>query len=149
MWNEKGINDMRKIKLINDIIWFLVFALSIFILFVLPNEYSQAIWVTLIFDVIAFVSQLFLWHITFQKPTGTEGVFNRYPIMVTSSMYLIIQMLICIAVSMPTIFISFKQALIVNFVVMIIAWIILLLLILSKDHVEKLRVRQKDHHIEL
>lgn len=140
---------MRKIKLINDIIWFLLFILSVFILLVVPNEYSEAIWVTLVFDVVAFISQLFLWHIIFQKPVGTEGVFNRYPIMVTSSVYLVIQMAICVTVTIPTIFISFKQSLIVNFVIMIIAWVILLFLVLSKYHVEKLKARQKDHHIEL
>lgn len=62
---------------------------------VIPSSYSQSIWVTFVFDVIAFGSQLILWMIIFNKPVGAKGVFNRYPSMLVSSLYLIAEFIIC------------------------------------------------------
>ena len=140
---------MGKSKIIKCVIWFLAFALSVFLLLVIPSSYSQSIWVTLVFDVIAFVSQLILWLTIFNRPVGAKGVFNRYPTMLVSSLYLIVEFIICIVMAVMGSSIPFKMSLIINFIVMVIAWIILLMMILSKDHVERIDSRQKDHHVEL
>lgn len=140
---------MGKSKMIKCIIWLLAFALSVFLLLVIPNSYSQSIWVTLVFDAIAFVSQLVLWLAIFNKPVGAKGVFNRYPTMLISSLYLVIEFIVCVIVAVAGSSISFKMSLIINFIIMVIAWIILLMMILSKDHVERIDNRQKDHHVEL
>ena len=140
---------MEKAKVIKYVIWFLAFALSVFLLLVIPSSYSQSIWVTLVFDVIAFVSQLILWLTIFNRPVGAKGVFNRYPTMLVSSLYLIVEFIICIVMAVMGSSIPFKMSLIINFIVMVIAWIILLMMILSKDHVERIDSRQKDHHVEL
>lgn len=140
---------MGKSKIIKCVIWFLAFALSVFLLLVIPNSYSQSIWVTLVFDTIAFVSQLVLWLTIFNKPVGAKGVFNRYPTMLISSLYLVIEFIICVIVAVAGSSISFKMSLIINFIIMVVAWIILLMMILSKDHVERIDSRQKDHHVEL
>lgn len=140
---------MKKTKIVGFSIWLLVFALSVFLLMVIPSNYSQSIWVTLVFDVIAFVSQLVLWLIIYGKPVGAKDVFNRYPIMLVSSIYLIVELVICIVTAVMGLSISFKMALVINFTIMIFAWIILLMMVLSKDHIERLDERQKDHHVEL
>lgn len=140
---------MGKSRIIKCVIWFLAFALSVFLLLVIPGGYSQSIWVTFVFDVIAFVSQLILWLIILNKSGGAKGVFNRYPTMVVSSLYLIAEFIICVVTAVMGLSIPFKTSLIINFIVMVIAWIILLMLILSKDHVERIDSRQKDHHVEL
>ena len=140
---------MGKSKIIKCVIWFLAFALSVFLLLVIPSSYSQSIWVTLVFDVIAFVSQLILLLTIFNRPVGAKGVFNRYPTMLVSSLYLIVEFIICIVMAVMGSSIPFKMSLIINFIVMVIAWIILLMMILSKDHVERIDSRQKDHHVEL
>lgn len=140
---------MGKSRIIKCVIWFLAFALSVFLLLVIPGSYSQSIWVTLVFDVIAFVSQLILWLTIFNKPVGTKGVFNRYPTMFISSLYLVIEFIICVIVAVAGSSISFKMSLIINFIIMVVTWIILLMMILSKDHVERIDNRQKDHHVEL
>lgn len=140
---------MGKSKIIKCVIWFLAFALSVFLLLVIPNTYSQSIWVTLVFDAIAFVSQLVLWLTIFNRPIGAKGIFNRYPTMLISSLYLVVQFIVCVIVAVAGSSISFKMSLIINFIIMVIAWIILLMMILSKDHVERIDNRQKDHHVEL
>ncbi len=140
---------MGKSIIIKSVIWFLVFAMSVFILVAVPNSYSQSIWVTFVFDVIAFVSQLILWLIIFNKSVEAKGVFNLYPIMIISSLYLIIEFIICIVTAVMGASISFKTTLIINFIIMVFAWIILLMLFLSKNHVERIDSRQKDHHVEL
>lgn len=140
---------MGKSKIIKCVIWFLAFALSVFLLLVIPNSYSQSIWVTLVFDTIAFVSQLVLWLTIFNRPIGAKGVFNRYPTMLISSLYLVIEFIICVIVAVAGSSISFKMSLIINFIIMVVAWIILLMMILSKNHVERIDSRQKDHHVEL
>ena len=140
---------MGKSKIIKCIIWFLTFLLSVFLLLVIPNGYSQSIWVTLVFDVIAFVSQLILWLTIFNRPVGAKGVFNRYPTMLVSALYLIVEFIICIVTAVTGSLIPFKTSMIINFIVMVIAWIVLLMMILSKDHVERIDSWQKDHHVEL
>lgn len=140
---------MGKSKIITCVIWFLAFSLSLFLLLVIPSSYSQSVWVTLVFDVIAFVSQLVLWLIISNRPVGAKGSFNCYPIMMVSLFYLIVEFIICIVMAVMTLAISFKISIIINFIVMVIAWIVLLMLILSKEHIERIELRQNDHHVEL
>ena len=140
---------MGKSKITKCVIWFLTFALSVFFLLVIPSSYSQSIWVTLVFDVIAFVSQLILWLIAFNKSMGAKSVFNHYPTMFVSSLYLIVEFIICIVTSIAGSSIPVKVAMMINLIVMVIAWIVLLMTILSKNRVERIDSRQKDHHVEL
>lgn len=140
---------MGKSKIITCVIWFLTFSLSLFLLLVIPSSYSQSVWVTLVFEVIAFLSQLILWLIIFDRPVGAKGGFNCYPIMMISLFYLIVEFIIGIVMAVMGASISFKISLIINFIVMVIAWIVLLMMILSKEHLERIELRQNDHHVEL
>ena len=135
--------------MVKIIIWFLTFALSVFLLLIIPNSYSNAVWVTLIFDVIAFISQLILWLVIFNKTAGAKETFNSYPVMVVSAMYLVMEFVMCIITGTCAVSISFKLAVIINGIILIAVWIILLMLIMAKEHVEKVDSRQKDHHMEL
>ena len=143
------MRPMEKAKVIKYVIWFLAFALSVFMLLVIPNSYSQSIWVTFVFDTIAFVSQLVLWLSIFNRPIGEKGVFNRYPLMIISSLYLVIEFIFCVIVAIAGPTISFKISLTMNFIILVIAWIILLMLIMAKNHVERTDSRQTDHHVEV
>lgn len=140
---------MVKSKATRIIVWLLCFALSVFLLFIIPNEFTQAIWVTLIFDVIAFVSQMILWMTVLGRVSESKGVFNRYPVMMVSAFYMIAELIMCIITPVIGTSFSMKMSLIINFVIMVIAWIIIVLLISSKNHVERLDSRQKNHHVEL
>lgn len=136
-------------KRVGVIIWFLGFALSVFLLMVIPNNYSPAIWVTLVFDSVAFISQLFLWLTLFKGKIDAQGTFYRTPAMMVSVIYMVIQFVICIVTGVVGTMLSFKVALIINFVVCILMWILILMLGLAKEHAQRIDSRQKNHHTEL
>lgn len=136
-------------KMIGAIIWFLGLALSVFLLMVIPDSYSSSIWVTLVFDIIAFVSQLILWLTLFKEKVDAQGIFYRTPAMTLSMIYLAVQFVICIIMGFVGNSISFKVSLIVNFVVCILMWIFILMLGLARCHAQRVDSRQKDYHVEL
>ena len=140
---------MVKSKAIGFVVWLLCFALSIFLLLIIPNSYPRTIFVTLIFDVIAFCSQLIIWLIVLKQIQEPRKAFYNYPVLLVSTSYLIIEMVMCLVIAIIGDYLSFKTAIIINFVIMVIAWIMLVLLIPAKSHVERLDSRQKNHHIEL
>ena len=135
--------------MIGAIIWLLGLALSVFLLMVIPDSYSSTIWVTLVFDIIAFVSQLILWITLFKGKVDAQGAFYRTPAMTLSMIYMAIQFIICVIVGFVGNSISFKASLIMNFVVCILMWILILMLGLARDHAQSIDFRQKNHHTEL
>jgi len=128
------------------IIWFLLMALTLFLVLVIPKQYTPQIWCVVVFDVIAFVSQLVIWFSKSKSPTEN---FYKYPSMVVSTTYLIVQFLISTIVSFVNETIPFKVVLITNFVLLVVVWVIILSSLMAKDKIESLDSRQKDHHIEL
>lgn len=131
------------------LIWLLGFIMSIFLILIIPEYYSNIIWCALAFDVIAFVSQLFLW-IDLLKSTGSpKDIFWGSPVMAVSAVYLIIQFVICIVSIMLQDSLSLKTMLIGNFVLMAVAWIIILATINAKDYIGRVDSCQKNHHIKL
>lgn len=136
-------------KIIGAIIWFLGFALSVFLLMIIPDSYSSSIWVTLVFDIIAFISQLILWLTLFKGKVDAQGTFYRTPAMTLSMIYIAVQFVICVIMGFAGKTISFKASLIVNFVVCIFIWILILMLGLARDHAQRIDSRQKNHYTEL
>ncbi|MCR5430076.1 MAG: hypothetical protein K6E58_02470 [Eubacterium sp.] len=133
---------MKKARVITISVWMLLFILSIFLLLVIPNNYTNVIWATLTFAIIAFVSQLVLWCLLFKK-NKQKDKFYFYPTAVISSFYIFAQLFLCILAAVLVNIISFKVTLIINFLIMIIAWILILVTILSKDYIEKIDESQK------
>lgn len=140
---------MFKSKTLRCIVWFLCFSLSVFLLLVIPSSFNSVIWITLAFDTIAFISQFLLWSVLLNRIRYTQQVFNRYPCMVVSGSYLFVEFVLCIVAALKSTLMTVKVSLVINFVVMVVSWIIILLLIISKNHVERVDIRQKKHHIEL
>lgn len=136
-------------KTIGASILFLVFALSLFLLMIIPDNYSPEIYVTLVFDIITFASQLLLWQALFMRKTDAQGLFYRTPIMMLSMIYMVVQLVICLIVGFAGNKIGFKVSLIVNFVVCILMWILILMLGFARDHTHRIDSRQKNYHIEL
>lgn len=140
---------MAKNKIIGSVILILALALSVFLLLIIPSEYTSAVWITLIFNVIAFLSQLILWLMMFKKDEGKEGVFYKTPVMTASTIYMVIQFIICLIVGFTGTSMSSKVAIIVNFVLFILMWVLILSLISAKDYAKEADSRQKDHHVRL
>jgi len=127
--------------------WVLVFVLSAFLLLIIPKSYDSTIWITLGFTVVAYVSQLILFLSLLAKQQTPNEVFYKTPTMTISSLYMIVQMIICIVVPLANW--GIKTVLVVNFVVLILMWIVLCGLLAGKDHAKRIDSRQKDHHTVL
>ena len=125
------------------IIWALLLAATLFLALIIPDAYTSQIWAVVIFDVIAFVSQLVLW---LSKSKNARGTFYKYPAMTMSTVYLILQFVISTIVAIVNEAMPFKIVLIINFVLLIIMWVILLSTYMAKDKIESLDSRQKDYH---
>lgn len=137
---------MKSSKLITTIILLLVYGLSLFLLFIIPNTYSSTIWAVFIFDTIAFVSQLILWLTNFG---GRAEVFYKYPSMTVSTGYLGVQFILCLVCAFAATVIPFKLTLVLNVILLVVAWILLIVTMFSVNHIEKIESRQIDHHIKL
>lgn len=129
------------------VICFWGLALSLFLLFVIPKNINQARIITAVFTIIAFVSQLFVWLYLFKRKIDAQGAFYRTPTITLSLVYMLIQFALCTLMAFITL--TTKVSLIVNFVVLVLMWILILALNSVKNHAQKVDSRQKNHHIEL
>lgn len=128
------------------LIWLLLMILTMFLVFVIPSQITKQIWTIVVFDVIAFVSQLLIW---FTKDKDTHETFYKYPAVIVSTMYLAVQFLISMVVAILNESIPFKVVLTVNVVFLVIMWVVILFELIAKDKIVRLDSRQKNHHIEL
>jgi hypothetical protein len=133
-------------KNLGIIIWGLLLALTLFLTLVIPTQYTSQIWTVVIFDVIAFVTQLFIW---FSKVKNDKEKFYKYPAMTLSTTYLVIQFILSIVVALVNEAIAFKIVLIINFVLLVIMLVLVLLTVLAKDKIENLDSRQKNRYTKL
>ena len=107
---------------------------------------SSSIYVTLVFDVIAFVSQLILWMTGFGNKAE---VFYKYPSMTVSTGYLVVQFIFSLITAFAADAIPMKIVLIINIILLVVAWIVLCLTMSSVPHIQNVDSRQIDHHTKL
>lgn len=141
-----SLNRNRKLGIV---IWAIAFVLSVFLTLIIPAHYSSNIFAVLTFDVIAFISVLILWINLFKNAKTPSDTFYNSPVMTISTVYLVIQLLLCIIVGLMVDTITFKMTLILNVVIMAIVWFLILSTIITKGHAQRVDFRQKDHHVEL
>lgn len=130
-------------------VWLIAFSLSVFLLLIIPDHYNTSLFIALVFDVVAFISQLFLWRALLKKVEAAEDTFFNAPVMTVSLIYLLIQFLLTVIKGIAIDAISAKTTLIINCIVLSIAWIIIILLLETKNHAQRVDSRQKDHHVDL
>jgi archaellum biogenesis protein FlaJ (TadC family) len=82
------------------------------------------------------------------KSKSSKETFYKYPTMLVSMVYLILQFIISTVVAVVNEAISLKAVLIINFVLLVVMWILILLTLMAKDKIENTNYRQKDHYIE-
>jgi hypothetical protein len=128
------------------IIWLLLLALTLFLTLIIPKNYTNQVWTVIGFDIIAFVSQFITW---FLNAKSSKETFYKYPIMTISSIYLGLQFIYSLVVSMVNEAIPYKTVLIINFVMMVIMLILIVSTLMTRDKVESLDFRRKDHHTEI
>ena len=140
---------MNKNRKIGIIVWIIGFALSVFFLLVIPEHRSSSVYLTLVFDIVAFVSVLILWLNLFKQEKTPKEQFYVSPAITMSAVYLVIQFIICVAEGLLVDKISFRGTLILNFITTAVMWILILSTLIAKNHAQRVDLRQKDHHVEL
>lgn len=140
---------MSKNKIIGIAIWALGIVLSMVLMFCLEHGMTSTFWITLGFVIVAFVSALLFQIAVWKNNDSLDSRFVHIPAMLVSSVYMIIQIPICIVFSLGSSRIPYKIAILVNAIILIVAWIINLMSVAGNDHIKKVNDRQKNHHIEL
>lgn len=130
-------------------IWAIAFALSVFLTLIIPAHYSGNIFTVLTFDVIAYIAVLLLWIKLLRNTNVSDDTFYNSPVMIITTAYLAIQMILCIAVGLMVDTISFKMTLIFNVVLLVVVWFLILSTIITKGYAQRVDSRQKNHHVEL
>lgn len=128
------------------VIWALLMGLTLFLTLTIPKTYSPQIWSAVIFDVLAFVLLLIIGGI---NKKSKKEVFYKIPLMYIGGIYVIAQVVISIVVAVINTILPMRVLLIIEVIILIVSWIVIMLLIMSKDEIEELDKRQKDHHVEL
>lgn len=140
---------MNKNRTVVIVIWAIAFILSVFLLFAVPDHLSGGIYLTLVFDIVAFISCFVLWIVIFIGDRTPKQAFYVLPMITMSIIYLVIQFVICITEGLLVDKISLRGTLILNFITMAIMWFLILSTLIAKNHARRVDSRQKDHHVEL
>lgn len=131
------------------IIYTLIILLSVAVLFLFSKEMTAISWITLGFVVFAYVSvmlfQLNLW----KQSTDKDSLSYRIPGMTALTIYLVIQIPLCLIMGIEASSISVKTGCLVNCIVAVVCWILIISGVTGNDHAERVNSRQKNHHIEL
>lgn len=130
-------------------VWFLALALANILLFALAQSMTPTFWITLVFVWAAFLSSLiFQWRMLKVSKTPDDG-FLYIPAFVISLIYELIQIPMAIIFGLGSAVISWKAALLIQGVLLVVAWASALLSLGGNDHIRKVNSRQKDHHTEI
>lgn len=139
---------MRNKKL-GIIIWGLCFVLALVLLFCLERGLTTTFWVTFGFVCIAFLSALVFQILTWKMTNALDKQILHLPGIMLSNVYAFIQLPICIIFALGSNSIPVKVAIIINAIILIVAWGMILSSLVGNDHIERINSRQKDHHVEL
>lgn len=131
------------------ILWGLVFALTLILIFFIPAQITSVTFVFLAFDCIGFIALLILWIKFLQGKQNAKDVFGHFPAVVVSCIYLLVLFVLSILCGLTPSLFSVKSSVLINIVIMAIAWISLVALLGTRGHIQRVDSRQRDHHIEL
>lgn len=131
------------------IIWGLCFALAMVLMFCLERGLTTTFWVTSGFVCAAFLSALVFQILAWKTVNTLDKQVLHLPGILLSNIYALIQLPICILFSLGSNSIPFKASIIINAIILIVAWILILASLVGNDRIERINSRQKDHHVEL
>ncbi len=136
-------------KKLGIIIWGLCFALAMVLMFCLERGLTTTFWVTLGFVCAAFLSALVFQILAWKTANTLDMQVLHFSRILLSNIYALIQLPICIIFSLGSDSIPFKASIIINAIILIVAWVLILASLVGNDHIERVNSRQKDHHVEL
>ncbi len=129
--------------------WGIAFALTLFLLLIIPAQITGVTIAALVFDCVGFLSQLVLWTRLERGAPGAKDVFGNAPAAVAACIYLAILLVFSILCgAFPDMF-SVKSAVIFHVILLAAVWLLLAALLGAKGHIQRVDSRQRDHHSEL
>lgn len=138
---------MKNNKALGIVLWLIGLLAAHLILFVIPDGYTAGIWVTYGFTWFAFLLQLILWLWVWRKSLSTPEQFLHTPALTISVVYLLLQ-LVCDLI-LVLVGASGMAAILVNALLAIVMGILLTLVLIAKNTIQRVDSRQKNHHREL
>lgn len=138
---------MKNNKLLGVVLWVIGLLLTHLIIFIIPDKYTAAIWITYGFTLFAFISQLILWLWIWRKELTASEQFLYMPVLTISVAYLLLQFvagLFFVFVS-----VSAKIAFLINALIVILIATAVVVSLIAKNAIVRVDRRQKDHHKEL
>lgn len=140
---------MIKSKKALIIFWGIAFALTLFLVLIIPAQITGITVVALVFDCVGFFSQLILWLKLSRGEERAKDVFRNAPAAVVTCVYLAILFVLSILYGVFPNTLTVKTAVIANVIIMAATWLLLVALLGAKGHIQRIDSRQRDHHIEL
>lgn len=138
---------MRNNKILGVLLWVIALLAVHLVIFVIPDTYTMAIWITYGFTLFAFLSQLILWIWIWHKEVSASEQFLHTPTLTVSVSYLALQFALDLLFSLISS--SMKVTILVNAALAVILGSMLVGSLIAKHSIQRLDRRQKNHHVEL
>jgi hypothetical protein len=139
---------VRKNKKLGIAAWLLGLALANILLFCLSHGLTPTFWITFCFVWIAFLSvlifQLFIW----KRMTPADAQALYLSALLVSYVYLVVQIPICVIFALGSSIIPWKAALLIQAVLLILAWIVAIGSLAGNDHIRDVNNRQRNPRTE-
>ena len=135
---------MKNNKILGVVVWALGLALSLFLLFLIPKNLTGSIYAVAFCTALVYLLHLALW-LVLQKG---KLDFNNMPSLTLSIFFLLLQTIWTINVAF-VVTIATKTAILINVFLILSQAFVIVLALISKDHIESISNRQKNHHTKL
>ena len=136
---------MKNNKIHGLVAWALGLAFSLFLILLVPNDLTGAIYAVAVCTTLVYLLHLTLW-LALQKG---KLEFPNLPSLTFSVFFLLVQTIWAIIAAFAVAVISVKMVVLVNILLIVIQVFVIVLALISKNHIENVGSRQKDHHTEL
>lgn len=140
---------MKNNKTLAFILWVLFLAIGMLFLCMIPKTMNATSIALIIFTLVIFLGQLILWLMLSKEGSTKEKTFLNLPVYMYSIYVMIIQLAVDILCSFFAERIPIKLVIFVEIIFLVVQCIIIVMSLITKNSIEKLDSRQKNHHIEL
>jgi hypothetical protein len=137
---------VSKNKKLGIVAWLLALVLANILLFCLSRGLTPTLWITFGFIWLAFLSALIFQLLIWRQITTADEQALHLPALLVSYVYMMIQIPICVIFALGSNGIPWRVALLIQAILLILAWIAEIGSLAGIDHIRKVNGRQKDYH---
>lgn len=133
---------MQNNKKLGLFAWGIGFGLSNLLLFCLNTGYTASFWCTFIFVWVASISSLFFQAKSWRQKNKPRESLLHISLLIIAIGYMVIQIPVCIVMSLLSSLISLKAAILINGIICVIAWLMGIGSLVGNNHIDKVNMRQ-------